>query len=73
MQDFTEELEGYLGYKRFVNVLDSMTLLGGLGNLANDLHSIYTALVTEGFFQNSELDALNAWLYDVSNAQAPNL
>ena len=69
MQDFRDELEGYVGYKRFVNVLNSVTLYGGLGYLGDNLHAIYQTLVNEGFFQNSELDALDAWLGDVSSTQ----
>lgn len=63
MRDFADEVEGYLGYRAFVRVLESVEL-GGL-TLEGQLEKCYRELVVAGFFRQSELQHLGAWIADV--------
>jgi hypothetical protein len=63
MRDFADEVEGYLGYRAFVQVLESVEL-GGL-TLEDQLEKCYRELVVAGFFRQSELQHLEAWIADV--------
>lgn len=65
MKDFADEVEGYLGYRRFIGVLDS-TDISGL-TIHNQLMHLYEELVQAGFFHESELTYLQAWISDVQS------
>ena len=64
LRDFEEEVPGYLRNAEFVEVIQSVDILGGTKNLGVDLQSVYKRLVSNHFFEKSELLALNAWLED---------
>lgn len=62
MSDFAQEVEGYVGYNRFIDALDSLDL----ANLSysDSLGLIYSEMVQEGFFLPPEIEILEAWLSD---------
>jgi hypothetical protein len=65
MRDFRDEVEGYLGYRTFAQTLDSIVGLEQ-SNLSEGLRISYRHLVDAGFFQESELTILEAWLADIA-------
>lgn len=65
IHDFSDEIEGYLGYEKFVSVLDSTTIGGTPHTLLDDLSCLYGALTSQGFFSESEIPVLTAWLADM--------
>jgi len=65
MRDFREEIEGYVGYERFVEVLEATPIAGGVDALLDDLRVLYAALVDAGFFTCDELPILDAWIADM--------
>lgn len=65
MRDFREEIEGYVGYERFVDVLESTPIGGGFKNLLDDLRLLYSALIDAGFFTSAEMLVLDAWIADM--------
>jgi hypothetical protein len=65
MRDFQDEVEGYLGYERFVEILRSTRIVGKPSALLDDLKTIYAALVSEGFLTEMEFPILEAWISDM--------
>ena len=65
MRDFRDEIEGYIGYERFVQTLEETTVGGTAASLLSDLKVLYTALISAGFFTSDELEILDAWLADM--------
>ncbi len=66
MRDFSDEMEGYLGYDKLTNLLDSLPLENGELNTANNMRIIYQAMAESGFVTESELTLLDAWLADLT-------
>lgn len=67
LRDFSEEIEGYLGYQRFVDVLKTSPLTNDEVSLQEDLRVVYEHLIVHGFFAEDELRLLNAWIEDVNS------
>ena len=65
MRDFRDEIEGYNGYERFVQVLEGTPILGTAASILADLRTLYTALISAGFFTSDELEILDAWITDM--------
>ena len=64
-RDFGDEVEGYLGYERFVTVLESLKLVPGPRGILSNLERAYSRLTQEGFFQASEMPLVEAWMVDM--------
>ena len=65
MRDFRDEIEGYVGYERFVSVLEQTGVSGGFDALLGDLRRVYEALIDAEFFTSDELPLLDAWIADM--------
>ena len=65
MRDFVEEIEGYTGYDRLVDVLESLQLGVGEPHIADNLRVAYKALAENKFVSDHELPLLEAWLTDL--------
>ncbi|TKJ38120.1 MAG: hypothetical protein CEE38_05010 [Planctomycetes bacterium B3_Pla] len=65
MQDFEDEIPGYLGNRRLAAVLDALSLKSGVGNALDNLVSCYEALIKENFFPSDELALVKAWAKDI--------
>ena len=65
MRDFRDEIEGYNGYERFVLVLEATPIIGTAESVLADLRTLYTALISAGFFASDELEILDAWIADM--------
>lgn len=61
MRDFADEVEMYLGVRKVVEILDSLSLNG---DPLRDQHVAYTALRDAGVVQDRELEILSAWSRD---------
>ena len=64
-RDFGDEVEGYLGYERFVTVLESLELLPGPADILSNLERTYSQLIHEGFFHSGEMALIEAWIEDM--------
>lgn len=64
IRDFEDEIPGYLGNRRFAEVLSGLALAPGQENVADNLVRCYEALQTAGFFPTDELTLVRAWVTD---------
>ncbi len=60
--DFEDEISGYFGNKKIVELLAEAPLAAGSEHIGNNLMTCYTLLTEAGFFAESELELLSAWL-----------
>lgn len=67
MNDFEDEIPGYLNNSRISGVLGGLLLSGIPGN---DLRTCYAALTEGGFFPAEELTAVDLWLADLEKIHA---
>jgi hypothetical protein len=67
MKDFADEIEGYLGYERLIDLLESIQLERGEGNIGSNLIRIYQEMTSHGFVAEGELLLLDAWLADLTS------
>lgn len=65
MQDFADEVPGYLHNQRLVDLLSSLDIPAGTDNLGLALTQCYDALIDAGFFTTEERTLLQDWLYDL--------
>lgn len=64
VDDLRQEMDGYLRSIKFCDVLDSVYIRG---NIFTDLYNCYTELIRKGFFDEREVEILNAWIKDCEN------
>jgi hypothetical protein len=67
MRDFQDEIEGYTGYERFVDVLEEILIEATPSSVLADLRLIYLALIDAGFFTSDEMPILDAWIADMES------
>ena len=67
LKDFADEIEGYLGYDRLVELLELLQLQNGESNMGQNLIQIYQAMALHGFVTEAELPLLEAWLADLTS------
>lgn len=65
LKDFREEVPGYLENQKLINALDSTKILGGIGNIMNDLRECYKTLISANFLDKTEETVLNSWISDL--------
>ena len=70
MQDFADEVPGYLNNERIRLALQDLPLTPGQGAIAPNLLRCYEALVRLGVIGPEEIPLLRAWLDDVESALA---
>jgi hypothetical protein len=68
MRDFSDEIPGYLGNRRLVEVLESLPLKPGEGYVAENLARCYRGLVAAEIFPEAELALVDAWIAAVAKA-----
>ncbi len=66
LRDFEQEIPGYLGNDRIRAVLEDLELSAGIGEVGNNCHRCYRALVDAGLIPLQEMPLLDAWLSDLS-------
>ncbi len=67
MQDFQDEIPGYMGNSKLCNILEQIQLHSGIAAVADNLITCYTELVQAGFFPDKELALVKAWVDDIKN------
>ena len=70
MVDFEQEVPGYLGNRKLVRILEATSLESGPDAAGRNLVSCYRALIDAGFFPEVELTLVEAFVADMSEAQA---
>lgn len=65
MRDFRDEIDGYLGYQRFVDTLMNVRILGTPNAILEDLFLLYEELVKKQLIHSSELAVLKSWNKDM--------
>jgi hypothetical protein len=65
MKDFEDEIPGYTGNKKIVNVLEGLILGKGREDVENNLLKCYEVLVKEEVFPENELVLVETWLEDL--------
>jgi hypothetical protein len=65
MRDFQDEVPGYLHNRSICETLAKLTLRPGVPALAENLRLSYEALVAAGFFEQRELQLVEAWISDL--------
>jgi hypothetical protein len=69
MQDFTDEIPGYLNNDRIRRALEDLSLVGGLENINTDLRNCYKALVRLEVLGSDEMQLLDCWIADLERAR----
>jgi len=65
LRDFSDEVPGYLGNNKFIDVLMQLELKPGLENIPANLVKCYDALIAHRFFLCNERQLLDAYLLDL--------
>lgn len=68
LRDFEDEIPGYLGNQKIVDLLGSLDLRAGSENLTTNLELCCAAMIRAGFYRAEEEPLLAAWLEDLGNA-----
>jgi hypothetical protein len=66
MRDFMDEVPGYQKNKEMVEFLEDMELSDGLEFVGANMLKCYEGLTDEGFFPDTELSLVQAWLNDLA-------
>ena len=66
MQDFEDEIPGYLHNESIARILLATPLQPGQNAITDNLIKCYEALVSSGIFKPAELPLLRAWIDDMS-------
>jgi STELLO glycosyltransferase-like protein len=70
LEDFSDEVPGYLGNGKLARTLGALTLEKGVDAIADNLSACYEALVMAEFFPAEELDLLRSWTKDLAQAKS---
>ena len=65
LRDFEDEISGYLGNGKIIDLLGSLSLKSGQENLRANLELCYSEMIQHGFFKPVEESLLTAWLNDL--------
>lgn len=66
MQDFNEEIPGYLNNQLIVDRLNQLDLKKGVENIPENLIRCYTELIAMGVVGEEEMQILEVWISDLS-------
>ncbi|MEP7167569.1 MAG: STELLO glycosyltransferase family protein [Candidatus Woesebacteria bacterium] len=64
LRDFEEEIPGYLGNERLVELLKVIPLQAGEAHILENLLACYKVLIHENFFKKTEMKLVKAWVAD---------
>ena len=70
INDFADEIPGYLHNEKICNGLEGLSLKSGIDNLGYGLSICYEKLVELGMIDEKELDLIDAWLDDLKKVRA---
>jgi hypothetical protein len=66
MRDFEDEISGYTGNRKIMDLLSRVDVVPGVENIPAALRACYQALVEDGFVGAQELPLLDAFLLDLA-------
>ena len=69
MQDFEDEVPGYLNNSRLCEAIEALALGGGAVMISTNLRLCYEKLVEMSLVDSKELDLVDAWIEDLSQIQ----
>ena len=69
LQDFEQEIPGYLNNNRIISILERTQLLSSAEMVGDNLHRCYEALISAGIIPSQEMPLVEAWLLDFHAAQ----
>jgi hypothetical protein len=67
MQDFADEVSGYINNSKIARKLSDLTLNPGADEIASNMEKCYSSLVDLGAVPKEELGLLHSWLDDIQN------
>jgi len=67
MQDFEQEIPGYLHNQKIAQLLSEVKLITGKNEILDNLRKCYDALIENEIFPPKEGDLLEAWLKDINS------
>ena len=67
MNDFRDEISGYINNAQIVKVLKELDLKDGIENISTNMKLCYKALIELGFVGEQESMLLDAWLKDINS------
>ncbi len=70
INDFADEIPGYLHNEKICNALEGLSIKSGIDNLGLNLTICYEKLVELGMIDEKELSLIDAWLDDMEKAFA---
>jgi len=73
IDDFKNEIDGYLRIDQMAKGLHKLKLKPGLFNISYNLIKCYEFLVKDGFVLKSELSLINSWILDIKKIDQNNL
>jgi hypothetical protein len=65
MRDFADEIEGYQGYNKLIDLLESLVLEVGEASIFKNLRVVYKEMAKQDFVSADELPLLENWLSDL--------
>ncbi len=69
LNDFKDEVPGYLNNHRIAQLLEELSLKPGQEHMGENLIACYQALVDQGFVGESEIPLVKAWVDDCTEIQ----
>ena len=67
LRDFEDEISGYLGNGKIIDLLGKLNLKSGPDNIRANLEACYPGMIKHGFFKPVEESLLQAWLHDLDS------
>jgi hypothetical protein len=65
LNDFQDEIAGYIDNMEIVNTLINLNLKNGSENIPENMKLCYKALISAGYADQQEISLLDAWLNDI--------
>lgn len=66
LQDFNEEISGYLGAEKFVAILSKIKLKHDLNSMNSNMKIVYEELIKNRYFHETEIRLLELWQKSIS-------
>lgn len=67
MNDFSDEIPGYINNAKIYSSLRNLSLKGGYENIPDNMKICYEELIRLGYIDQKEISLLNAWLNDIKS------
>lgn len=68
LRDFEDEISGYLGNQKIIDLLETLDLKSGVSHIRTNLETCCSAMIAQGFYKATEETLLTAWLNDLPSS-----